>query len=56
MIIGQGWARLGFGRSSSADFYIRGAMAAAGVEIEILGGATALTAAATAILATALTF
>ena len=58
MLIGQGWARLGFGRiPASANYYIRGAMQAGGVSIKIIGGATSLVAAAAvATVVTALSF
>lgn len=56
MLIAQGFARLGIGRSSAADFYIRGAMAAGGIEVNILAGASSLVACAVATLAAALTF
>ena len=58
MIIGQGYARLGFGRiPASANYYIRGAMQSGGVSVRILGGASSLVAAAAvATVATALAF
>ena len=60
MEIGQGWARLGFGRSSTSDFYIRGAMehdgTTGGIKVTITGGATALAAVAAGIAAITLAF
>lgn len=68
MYIGQGWARLGFNRSGSADYYLKGAMRTtpdpastsnanfAGVAVRILGGATALTVVASSLVAFSLTF
>lgn len=56
MLIGEGWARLGFARSSTADYYARGAMGVGGVEVAIMGRATALVAAAASLASIALTF
>ena len=67
MYIGQGWARLGFNRSGSADYYLKGAMRTtpdpgnnnanfSGVAVRILGGATALTVVASSLVAFSLTF
>ena len=69
MYIGNGWARLGFNRSGSADYYLKGAMGTTtdpsdatgattfnGVAVAILGGATALTVVASSLVALSLTF
>jgi len=67
MFIGHGRARLGFNRSGSAEYYLKGALinnnykmtddtTFAGVAVKIIGGATALTVVASSLVALSLSF